>query len=502
MADIRVHIDTLEYTRQGLRTREPINLQVGAHNRVVFVRPERAPAFSTTYGGFAPDSTFPGPAVLSLLLHQHRLGSTEGSLPTAGSHKLQVFGHCDASGSEADNKALSERRADTMRAWLAGDVQAILSRASDDDWGTVEQQVMLRSLGCDPGPIDGTFGILTEAAVSRFQARYGDRAFHPETTTPLHPGLEVDGVLGAATSEALVDAYATKFSPRLDASHYLAANEAHGCAAFNAATADPNDAANRRVSLVVHPGDLPYPDAVPCTRGDANTCAIVGDHQLQCMWFREHVHGALETSALHHHFAGSWLRLTNDKVFLSALTTVPNGDPLTFVVRSADGAVLAELEGYVEHGVGQVVWDPPPDLPLPDRPGPGPATPPLFDVVHEPTSTKATQPWCLGGGAGTVVLHTDIEHEYAELAQVSFTLSEASGRYAATLRPETDGVSDRGYSALHFDFVPEDGIYTLRLTDHAGTEQLLFENVPFGEIERIGADDPDDIVDPFTLEPV
>ena len=41
MADIRVHIDTLEYTREGLKSREPIPLQVGQHYRVV-LDPARA----------------------------------------------------------------------------------------------------------------------------------------------------------------------------------------------------------------------------------------------------------------------------------------------------------------------------------------------------------------------------------------------------------------------------------------------------------------------------
>ena len=160
MVDIRVHIDTLEYTRKGLKTRKGINLQVGAHNRVVLIRPDRAPAFATTHGGFGLNSSFPGPPVLSMLLHVHRLGASTGTAPTAGSQKLQLFGHCDDSGTEADNKTLSERRADTVKAWLTADVQTMLGHAHDDSWGPIEQQVMLRCLGCDPGPIDGQLEVL------------------------------------------------------------------------------------------------------------------------------------------------------------------------------------------------------------------------------------------------------------------------------------------------------------------------------------------------------
>ena len=282
---------------------------------------------------------------------------------------------------------------------------------------------------------------------------------------------------------------------------YLDANESHGCAAFNTATSDRADPVNRRVSLVLHPTELAYPEAVPCARGDASACAVVDDHEHRCMWFREHVHEAPASSALHHHFNGSWLRLTNEKIFLSVLTTVPDGDPLTFVVRSSDHAVLAELEGYVEHGVGQVVWDPPAELRFPDLPG-AQSGAPLFDVRHEPSTTEARQPWCLGGGAGTVVLHTDVEYDYAASAEVAFVLTEAGGRYASTLRPELEGIPDRGYTALRFESVPEGGSYTLQLVDHTGAAQPLFEDVPFAEIEKLGADNPDDIVDPYTLKSV
>lgn len=501
MAEIRVHIDTLEYTRSGLKTKEPINLQVGSHNRVVLVRPERAPAFAASHGGFGPNSTFPGPAVLSLLLHTHRLGAREAALPSFGAHKFQIFGHADGTASDADNKTISERRADVLQAWLSGHTPTMLDQASDGDWGPAEQQVMLRSLGCDPGPIDGLVEVLTEAAVERFQERYNSLAFHRDGTQPLHPSLEVDGDLGPITHQALVDAYTTKFSPHVAPDDYLGANASHGCAAFNAATQERLDPANRRVTLVVHPGELTYPDAAPCVRGNPDVCAVVDDHEHRCMWYREHVKEVQAAASIHHHYAGSWLRLTNGHVLLSVLTTVGDGEALAFTVREEGGEALAELEGTVQQGVGQVVWDPPEDLRLPDQLDATPGAP-YFDVLHESTSTTARQPWCLGGGAGTVVLHTDIEYEYAADADVAFTLAEISGRYSSTLRPETDGVSDRGHTALHFESLPEDGVYTLLLRDHTGAEQPLFEDVPFGKIEQLGEDDPDDIVDPFTLEPV
>lgn len=501
MADIRVHIDTLEYTRNGLKTKQPIPLQVGEHNRVVLVRPDRAPAFAASHGGFGPNSTFPGPAVLSLLLHTHRLGAGEAALGSLTDKKIQVFGHADGNGSDSDNKSMSERRADVVQAWLNGDAAAMLGHASDGRWGPVEQQVMLRSLGCDPGPIDGVFEVLTEAAVTRFQERYNDLAYHHNGPTPLHASLEVDGDLGPVTHEALVDAYTMKFSPRVPPDAYAEPGAAHGCGAFNAASPDRLDAVNRRVALVVHSSEPAFPEAAPCTRGNPEACAVVDEREHSCMWYREHVTEGGAEASTHHHYAGSWLRLTNGHVLLSVLTTVSKGEALAFTVREEGGEALADLKGTVQHGVGQVVWDPPEHLRLPDELDAAPGGP-YFDVLHESTSTTARQPWCLGGGAGTVVLHTDIEHEYAADADVDFTLIETSGRYSSTLRPEADGVSDRGHTALYFESLPEDGVYTLLLRDHTGAKQPLFEDIAFNDIEQLGADDPDDIVDPFTLEPV
>lgn len=63
----RVHVDTLKYTRQGLRTRAGIPLHVSHHNKIVIVRPERVVPFAAGYAGFPEASAFPGPPVLSLM---------------------------------------------------------------------------------------------------------------------------------------------------------------------------------------------------------------------------------------------------------------------------------------------------------------------------------------------------------------------------------------------------------------------------------------------------
>ncbi|MFN3180673.1 MAG: hypothetical protein ACE37F_01675 [Nannocystaceae bacterium] len=98
----RVHIDTLRYTRNGLATRAPINLTVGAHNRVVLIRPERAPL--TTLPGFGYDSAFPG-APLAGLLGNRELAATLADWPKDA--VLQLLGHANVENNLDHNKALS-----------------------------------------------------------------------------------------------------------------------------------------------------------------------------------------------------------------------------------------------------------------------------------------------------------------------------------------------------------------------------------------------------------
>ena len=70
---LQIHLDTLEYTREGLRTRTPIDLTTGRHNRVNLinrvnlVRPKLATVSLTAQHGFALDRAFPLPATLALL---------------------------------------------------------------------------------------------------------------------------------------------------------------------------------------------------------------------------------------------------------------------------------------------------------------------------------------------------------------------------------------------------------------------------------------------------
>ncbi|MBL4687176.1 MAG: hypothetical protein JKY37_21445 [Nannocystaceae bacterium] len=374
MTEKRIHLDELEYTSEGLRSRGPIDLRVGVHNKIVIVRPKRVRAVAVGYGSFSMDSAFPGPGVLMLglrvalqdLNHTFFGGGEDGI--------YQFFGHAEPSGDEAYNKGLSDRRAKAVRAFFVGDIAAVQEMATNEGWSTKEHQIMLRVLRCDPGAIDGELGPYTEFAVELFQREYADGVFHRHIEgTPQYPALSDDGKLNKATVDALVESFVVATSPQLAQQQLHPSHPVVGCSEFNQVVAgDP--VYNRRVALVVHDVLPKFHDKAPCVAGDHSVCPIDNRDALSsCLWYREHVSDPPVEALIHRHFDLRWLEVSGNKVLLSALTTLPDESEVVFQVfktqpiASADaiapstlGSSLSEsLTGIVRAGVAQVVWDPP-----------------------------------------------------------------------------------------------------------------------------------------------
>lgn len=379
MAEIRVHIDTLEYTREGLKTREGISLSVGQHNRVVLVRPDRVRPSGDTIAAFGSGSAFPGPPVVATFLSAKAanviggwFSSLFGEETVEQEGVFQVFGHCDESGGDEENKDLSERRAEVFTSILVGDVDRFIAAAEAEKWGLQERQTILRVLQCDPGPIDGEDGPLTQAAIRDFQADYVHGFFHAESEDdPRDPELAVDGELGPKTERALLEAFVVATSPRIDESRLHPTHPSAGCATFNR-IADERPELNRRVSLVLHRALPPYHDQAPCTKADQAACPFDGRDRSGCLWYREHIAERREADCRHEHYDLRWMLLPNGRVLLSALTTLPDDSDVHFQVfrskpvASADEAGVDDTEeplservaGVVRKGVAQVVWDP------------------------------------------------------------------------------------------------------------------------------------------------
>lgn len=300
-SDIRVHIDTLEYTREGLGTRDRISLEVGQHNRIVLVRPQRVHSTAGFANVFAPGSVFPGPPVLATFLSAKAAGAMGdifshlfGGEPAKTFGVFQVYGHADAAGDEAANKALSEQRAELFRAFLLGDVDGFASLVEGESWGLAEQQAMLRVLQCDPGAIDGEPGALTEAAIHDFQADYVHGFFHRETELePRNSSLAVDGDLGPQTEAALLEALVVACSPHITEDRLHPTHPTAGCATFNRVS-EEKASLNRRVTLVLHEALPEHHDRAPCVVGDAAACPYDARSLSGCLWFREHVEDVRE----------------------------------------------------------------------------------------------------------------------------------------------------------------------------------------------------------------
>lgn len=373
MADIRVHIDTLVYTRTGLRTEDPISLKTGEHNRVVLVRPERRAPVAQNAGTFAHDSCFPNPGVLSvsmLAAAQNLANLVLGLNPTS---IFQIYGHAEPSGDAAHNKNLSDRRARAFEACLTGDVEAFLALSDSEEWGTYEHQIMLRTLKCDPGPIDGMAEELTHHATFLFQSEYSEGVFHrhlPERQA--RENLKVSGKIDGSTERALLEAYILSTSAFIPKAQLHPSHPRVGCSEFNLVDPDMREK-NRRVSLIVHPSLPEHHAAAPCTEANHDVCPIDGrDTRSTCLWYREHVQEHPTRLNSHRFFDLRWLELEDWGWLLSALTTLPDGANVTFEpfrtrLISPDDSVNAEclgeslhppMEGLVRGGVAQLVWKP------------------------------------------------------------------------------------------------------------------------------------------------
>lgn len=368
---LQVHLDTLEYTRQGLRTRTPLDLTTGRHNRVHLIRPKLAAVPLTAQHGFALDRAFPLPATLALLWAYRPADSPlpAAEVPPGPKGTLQIFGHADASGDEAHNKTLSERRAAVILALLQSDVDAMLSLAADDGWTPWEYQVLLRVLGSDPGPTDGDPGPLTDLALAHFAQRYNAGFFHPRGA-PRLPELDAHA-FDAPTVEALLDAFVSAHAPDLDGTILHALRPTVGCSEFNPLTPD-GGSQNRRVSLLAALDD-PHPENAPCTEGDANACAVVGEGQYTCMWYREHV--TAEPTQAAAFYDPRWLERPDGTYVLSVLTNLPDDAPVVFDVfgneqplpttspfEDLDTPWSDPLATTSIGGVATTTWSPPADV--------------------------------------------------------------------------------------------------------------------------------------------
>ncbi len=199
---------------------------------------------------FGFDTSFLRPSVVDYLQ------VLEAELRAHPNAQVMVFGHTDRVGDEAYNKALSERRARSVYAFITNDAEAWEALYQEEGWGTRVVQTILLDLGYDAGATDGDYGPLTTEAVRQFQA---------------DQGLAEDGDAGPITRTALFQAYMTgKHDIELGPERFMDPKHM-GCGEFNPVEAtDLANEINRRVTLYLfHPDRLPN---LPCQFGNLAPC--------------------------------------------------------------------------------------------------------------------------------------------------------------------------------------------------------------------------------------
>lgn len=175
--------------------------------------------------------------------------------------KIAVFGHADGAGEDAYNKTLSERRANSVHAFLMKDPAVWEGLYKEEKWGLMTTQELLKHLGYDPGPIDGQDGAKTRSSVKAFQTK---------------AGLTADGDAGPKTREALYKTFIDQTNTVALAAKDFDAIDGKptaGCSEFN--QVEKNEGAceaNRRVAVFLLKSNKNFPIAYPCKQGDAAVC--------------------------------------------------------------------------------------------------------------------------------------------------------------------------------------------------------------------------------------
>lgn len=115
---------------------------------------------------------------LSIVAHALRYAKEHGDrVLLVAAHAEELGDAPEVVAKQGGAQALSLRRAENVRALIAGDRAAWAASCNGCDYTSL--QVMLRwasaahDMDCDPGPIDGTNNAQTRAALLRFRAAYG-----------------------------------------------------------------------------------------------------------------------------------------------------------------------------------------------------------------------------------------------------------------------------------------------------------------------------------------
>jgi hypothetical protein len=355
-------------------------------------------------------------------------------------------------------------------ALLRCDAATLLEAAEADGWGTHEYQAMLRTLACDPGPVDDEMGARTETAVATFQARYNDGVYHHRHRETPAMTLELDGLLTSGTKSALF-AFAFAHGARVSEVDVHPTHPANGCSEFNALDPAIAGAHNRRLTVIAHPTLPAYHANGPCTVGDEGPCAVVDNRPMRCMYYREHVVEKEDAPVVF--VDPRWMWLGEDRYLLSALTNIDGDAGVEFEVYDANDRVRGSadvsgswlelprskvLEGVVRRGVAQVVWASG-RTPSAEDGRPDFENFPVFRVLDPATGAFSFAPW---PEVQTLrVLVGNIDASATQARPVQYRLRAGDGSYDTTAGLKEATPASSHHVAVVFEDVPLDVRLTL-----------------------------------------
>ncbi len=206
---------------------------------------------------FPKDSSFIRPqAAEALKTLETRFKDWDGKHPKA---KIVLFGHADSD--EKDAKALSERRAQSVYAFITNDANTWEKIYQTEKWPLIALQHILQDLGHYHGKPDNQGGPATHEAFKAAQKKAG---------TP------VTGANDAGTRKAIFAAYMRgKHDIKIAAERFrkVAGNAWMGCAHNNSAKAGtPPAPENRRVAFILIEESKFFPVHFPCQDGNEAGC--------------------------------------------------------------------------------------------------------------------------------------------------------------------------------------------------------------------------------------
>jgi flagellar motor protein MotB len=271
--------------------------------------------------------------------------------------KLALFGHADAVGKEEPNKALSERRAQSILAFLLKEPDTWEELAGKEKWGLKATQEYLLHLGYDTGSVDGQDGPKTKEATKAFQAKQG---------------IAQSGSADAPTRKALFKAFMGKYNAvgfKKKDFDDINGNPYAGCSEFNLAEKNTGACeANRRVGVFLLKSNKNFPITYPCAKGDIGPCkkqaARKGDRRTAgfgCFFYdklileRPNKGGGTPAGPLENIHWDAETAQCGDTVNLVADSSLPEGTELKIKLATED-QVCEDAKGVIKAGKLAFAW--------------------------------------------------------------------------------------------------------------------------------------------------